>query len=263
LCGVRDIRRLGVLGLLGTAFAVGCGKKSPEPAPVVATRKDDALLGERFPGFRFAPTLDKHKPEGVIIKPLAEVGLPDARRMKAVVATYAASARPDLQIQLWTFDQQGEEDVLAPAGDPTPLLPLAVGQADADSLAELRRDLAAPRTVVGRPQGLAVDSAEAALHRLHDRAKVLADIEADPKARVDALAEFVSGLDDELWLSSKHIPRSIEVFHEGPWVVIGAPDGSKYRTRLRAKAGEGKPEFTLAFLRKRDGWVLQSFEQRR
>ena len=256
---MRDVRRLALVSLL----AFGCGNNDPQPAPVAETKKDDALLGEGFPGFRFAPTLEKHNPPGMVLKPVAEVGLPSARRMKAVVATHRQDRTPKLQIELWTFDQQGEEDVLAPAGDPAPLLPLTRGGGDKAGLEELRRDLAAPRTVVTRPQGLAVDSAEAALHRLHDRAKLLAEIDGDPKARVEALAEYISGLDDELWLSSKHIPRSIEVLHEGPWVLIGDPDGSKYRTRLRAKAGEGKPEFTLAFLRKRDGWVLQSFDQRR
>ena len=246
-------------------LAVGCGNKDPQPAPVTETetKKEDALLGEAFPGFRFAPTLEKHSPQGMVLKPVAEVGLPSARRMKAVVATHRPDRTPKLQIELWTFDQQGEEDVLAPAGDPSPLVPLSRGHADKAGLDELRRDLAAPRTVVTRPQGLAVDSAEAALHRLHDLAKLLANIDGDPKARVDALAEYISALDDDLWLSSKHVPRSIEIFHEGPWVLIGEPDGSKYRTRLRAKPGDGKPEFTLAFLRKRDGWVLQSFEQRR
>lgn len=250
--------------LVGLAISIGfaCGGRSEEPPP--PTKQDSPPEQERagFEGFRFTPTLEEHTPAGTTLATLAEISLPHAATMKAVIATHRADRKPVLAIEVWTFEQRTETE-LAPVGPPTPLMQLVGRPSETPELEALRREIAAPRVVVGRPSGFGVESAPKALERLHAQAKIVRDESASPRTRVDALAEVVRGLDDEQWLSQKRVPWLLDVLAEGPWIVVGSPEGTAHRIRLRAKPGEGKPEYSLAFLRKPDGWVLQTFEQRR
>jgi hypothetical protein len=251
-----------VVGLAISIAVFACGGGSSDPPPKV---RQDAPVAERsaiFTGFRFAPTLEKHAPAGTKLAPLAEISLPHEARMKALIATHRADRKPSLQIEVWTFEQRGEDDV-TPVGDPKPILQVEGRAADTPELEALRRDVAAPVSIVGRPQGLALQTATDALERLQDRAKIVRDEQQDAQTRLDALAEFVRGLDDDLWLSQKHVPWLLDLLATGPWMLVGQPDGSEHRTRMRAKPGEGMPEYSLAFLLKHGGWVLQEFEQRR
>jgi hypothetical protein len=250
--------------LVGLAISIGfaCGGGSDEAPPAAAAQAPAAEQSARFGGFRFTATLEKHTPAGTELATLAEVSLPHAATMKAIVAAHRMDREPPLQIEVWTFEQR-TEDELAPVGDPATLIRLEGRLPDPPDVEALRRELAAPTAVVGRARGLDVESATLALERLHAQAKIVSDIAAAPRKRVDALAEMVRGLEDEQWLSQERMPWLLDLLAQGPWVIVGQPDGTAHRMRMRAKPGEGKPEYSLAFLKKPDGWVLQQFEQRR
>jgi hypothetical protein len=248
------------VGLAISIAVVACGGADTPPP----TKEEPvAAQGESFSGFRFAPSFEKHAPQGTKLAALAEISLPHEGRMKAIVATHRDDRKPALQIDLWTFAQRGDEDV-EPIGDPKLLLQLdARGARGTPELEAVKRDLAAPVSVVARPQGLGLETAEKALERLHARARTIRDDTASGDARLDALEELMRGLDDDVWLSQSRVPWMIDTLAVGPWLLVGPAEGAPHRARLRARPGEGKPEYSLAFLRKRDGWVLQSFEQRR
>jgi hypothetical protein len=254
--------RHGIAGLAISIACFACGGGG-DPPPPTKQPPPAAKQEEAFAGFHFAPTFERHTPAGTKLTPLAEVSLPHAAKMKAVVATHREDRNPALQVELWTFEQRAEDNIVAPLEGPAPLLQLDARAPDSPELEALRRDLAAPRVVVGRPQGLDVGDALQALERMHQLAQSVRDEAAPPQERLDATAEFVRGLDDDLWLSQQRVPWLLDLLAEGPWTIVGDLDGTDRRTRMRAKPGEGKPEYSLAFLRKRDGWVLQEFEQRR
>jgi hypothetical protein len=252
--------RHGFIGLAISIAASSCGGGNADPPQPI--EQAPANVEQTSPGLRFVATVEKLAPAGTLLAVLAEVNVSHEGRMKAVVVTHRGDRKPELQIDLWTFAQR-KEDELEPLGNPQLVLGVAARAPETPELEALRRELSAPASMAARPQGLPLTTATDALERMQELAKIVRDDAADPRKRVDALAEFMRGLDDDIWLSQQRVPWMLDLFVEGPWIVIGQPDGSAHRTRMRAKPGEGKPEFSLAFLLKSGGWVLQEFEQRR
>ncbi len=226
---------------------------SPAPSkPVPQVAAEEIEVDARYEGFAFAPTLSRYRPADADLIPIAEMGDATQRSMKAVVAFQADGP---LQLALWRFELAGEKETLAPLGPPTPLLALEASQSsDADALDALRVQMAAPRSVVTRPQGFEVETPDAALAELHALALQIRGARTSRADRLAALARFARGLDDDLLFSSRGLQHAIEALLVPPQTTT-EPSTSKRRATLR------RPDGTrFAMFDKRDGWVLAEIE---
>lgn len=247
------LRAFVVVGLMGSLL--GCDGASrgapPEEQPLQNAPSKPLELDPRDQGFHFGPTFTVHRPPGSALIPLAEVGVADRRSMQAVVA-YADVQGP--AIGLWRFEMGGEKDTLQPSSSPVRLLAVRDGEAvDVEALNELRTQMGTGHAVVTHPQGLEKNTALDALDALHDAAQRVHDTDASAQQRVEALAQFVRGLDEDLLLSRSGLPKALSAM-QVPTRVPESPDPKQRRVTLL------RDGLQISMLRKSDGWVISAID---
>ena len=194
--------------------------------------------------------------EGAVVSPVLELSMGDRGRAQVVaVAQRSGSPEPPVTVEIWTFEQRGED--LAPVGEPTVLHELRAGEhapADRDErLAELRRDRAAPGTVVERPLGLQADDPSALFGQLVALAATTVDPAAAERARVDAAAILLRGIDDSLAFSGRLPALTVALASASPSAVGIAPLSDR---RVRVTSGTQ----TFEVWKAGSGWVLARWE---
>ena len=181
---------------------------------------------------------------------VAEAGDVATGTMTLVVALHDGT---NLSLAAWPFASTGEDDTLVPSGDPKPLLALTAEQTtDADTLNVFVRTREAGHGAASRPQGIDAADPAAALDTLHADALLALD-EAEPaQARVEALAGFTRGLDDDLLFSRRGLATTLAVLAtDGPAAITEAS-----ARRAMATWGDAK----VSLLRKGDGWTLDALQ---
>lgn len=182
------------------------------------------------------------------MEPIAEAGDATQGRLLIVVAHHDGTT---LSVDAWSFESKGDDETLIPKAAPAPLLALTAGDStDAEALDDFVRTRAAGHSAASRPQGIATDDAPAALEKLHALAVTTLDVAATPAARVEALAGFSRGLDDDLLFSRRGLSESLAAL---------AKDGSAAQTDGSARrASVTWGETTMSMLRKGDGWTVDA-----
>lgn len=238
--------------LVGLIHCTGCGPTA-EPKPLVEAKQPN--VQDQFSDFVFGPTMRGEAPEGLELRPVAEIGIAHERRMKAIVIAARGGQTPAVSVDVWAFTQTGKEDLLTADAPPSLLIDVTGKQkSDANELEKLRADLARPRAVTTIPQGIEATNATAALTSLHDAAAAALNEQADGSARASALVTAIRGLDTELWLSSR-LPKVLASLADSTFAVLSIEETSR---RATATARSGDESMTLEAVRKSDGWVLMT-----
>jgi hypothetical protein len=248
------IRGATVLALL--LAPTGCERSSgtdtaptPSSVPAASSKATD--------GWVFRPTFEQNLPPGVVGIPLLEAAMPDHAQVRIVAAT-ARADDPVLGIDVWTYDQLNPKEVLELVGAPEPVLRLDPAHASSPALPLLRRQLAAPGTRVVRPMGLVLEddsSLAAGVSMLQQAATTVRAPSADPRARAEALATLVRGLDDALVLELDAVGEIAHILGtQSAWEIDDEQVLSARRRLVHAHADTG--EYVMTWLKKPDGWVL-------
>jgi hypothetical protein len=250
--------------VIACVLACACNKSDPverardhgQPTPE-APGDPEPSSTDASPGaanWRFRETLDKSLPAGTTVEPIIEAAMPDAGQVRIVAATHRAEADLHLSIEVWTFDQSGPDGTLVLAGEPRPILRLLDEGGTPDELKTLRRELAAPGTTVVRPVGIAAPDAGALVRELADAARVVLDEDAEARARVDAVATLVRGVDDAIVLERDGLGDVIETLAAG---AVEVSDEAQASTRRRsASVTIGGRTWDVAMIKKGGGWVV-------
>lgn len=224
-------RRFRPLSLAALAL-VACSPPAPPSAQRPAAAPSSAAEEERATPWRTAEALAAALGPGVRAVPLLEVSDALHHSIHTAVAIARPGGAPGLQVELWRFTAPNPEDELRAIDEPQPLLRLRPGDPRAPALAQLRSVAAAPGNPMLRPRGLDCASPAALVARLADAAAIIVDESADAKARVDALAELIRGLDDALVLDRDATHEVIDAFAGGaPEISTQNPLGAR-RIRL-------------------------------
>jgi hypothetical protein len=234
----------------------GCERSSgtdtaPTPSSV------PTASSEATDGWFFRPTFEQNLPAGVVGVPLLEAAMPDHAQVR-IIAASARADDPVLGIDVWTYDQRNPKEVLELVGTPEPVLRLDPAHASSPALPLLRRQLAAPGTRVVRPMGLVLEegsSLAAGVNMLQQAATTVRSPGADPRARVEALATLVRGLDDALVLEIDAVGEIAHILAtESAWEIEDEQMLSTRRRLLRVRGDAG--EYVMTWIKKPDGWVL-------
>ncbi len=251
-------RRSCFLGLcLSACLALGSGAcpwpensdRGPNPAPKASPARPEAGA---FGPWKYEPTLRKHAPDGLYLEAVLELEEPNAGRVDILVAAGRADG-PTLE--LWRFVSSPSDGVLAPQGDPSPLLRTSSTMAPRPDVRTFRSRMAAPHNRVRRPLGLAA-SDQQLLGRLQELARVVRDQKAPSRDRAAALAQVTRGLDDTLLLDTD---RTFEVLD----FLVGLPPDATAKLESTARLSSGTlGGREIALMRKSQGWVLSGLSAR-
>lgn len=251
--------------LLGGLVACGGegtgGQDRPGPSTVGATAANTAPeatdeTASDATRWRFVPTLEQHLPPGAVGVPVLELSRPRQRTVTILAAVLRAGAE-HVELERWTFAQSpdGKELELVTGGEA--LVRLRPGPRSA-ALTELRRDVAAPNVVLTRPVGLAATDARAAIDALSKAFATLRDAKAEPRARVEATATVVRGLDDTVIFDRDAIWEVAELLDPAPaQIELEALSERRARAKLSHAAGT----VMLELQRKSDGWAIVALER--
>lgn len=205
--------------------------------------------------WRFVPTLEQHLPAGAVGVPVLELSRPRQRTVTILAAVLRAGAE-HVELERWTFAQSPDGQSLQLVTGGEALVRLRPGPRSA-ALTELRRDIAAPNVVLTRPVGLAAD-ARATLDALSKAFATLRDANAEPRARVEATATVVRGLDDTVIFDRDAVGEVAEVLDPAPAQL--ELDALSER-RARAKLSYAGGTVMLELQRKSDGWAIVAIER--
>jgi hypothetical protein len=249
--------------MLGGASTCERGNDVDRPGPTTAPEPKDAPAdqdaGSTKTAWRFVPTLEQHLPAGAVGEPVLELSQP--RQYQAVVlAAVLRAGAEHVEVERWTFVQNPDGQSLRLVEGGEPMLRLRPGTRS-PKLADLRRELAAPRGVVTRPLGLAEDP-RGLLDALATAFATLRDAKAEPRARVRAAATVVRGLDDTVVFERDAIWEVGEVLASAPAEVeVEVLAERRARARLPDPSVGGGGTVTLELQRKSDGWAIAALEQ--
>lgn len=236
------------------ACALGCGVGEPPAAAALPAKADPAAAPTEHAQspWRYLPTLRAAIPNDLTLQPILEVANPDQARLHIVAAVYRPGLTPALRVEQFAFTQHNETGALEPESDPVLVLRTERSQATPPAWEGLRRQVAAAQSQVTRPLGLPVADAAALLPALQSLAATARDPAATPRARVDALAELVRGLDDTLVFESNKLATTIDALATGTWAQ-GVPRAVSSR-----RHAIDLPDGSLGLSKKRAGWVLST-----
>lgn len=253
--------RRGRVHVLALATSVLLGSSSCGGEPTQATRPEGAQPSEAAASpeqaspWRFVPTLEQHLPAGAVAEPVLELSQPRQRAVVIVAAVLRAKAE-HVALERWTFTQSPDGQSLQLVEGGEALLRLRPGPRH-PQLGELRRELAAPRVVLTRPLGLPATDARALLEQLVTAFATLHDAKADPRARVQAAATVVRGLDDGVVFER-------DAIWEVAALLAPAPAGIEVEVlaerRARATLPHAGATATLELQRKSNGWAIAAVE---
>lgn len=259
-----DWRRLGVWSWLlavGTAAAVlpGCGdgatpSGSGAAGAVDGAPKPEPASSEPSP-WRFVPTLQQHLPQGAVAEPVLELSQPRQRSVVVLAAVLRAGSE-QVTLERWTFAQNPDGESLRLSEGGEALVRLQPGPRH-PKLADLRRDVAAPRVVLTRPLGLPAADAQAALDQLAAAVRTMHDAKAAPRARVEAAAVVVRGLDDTMVLERDAVWQLAALLDPTPSAMkVQAVSDRRARVVIERPGGPA----TLELQRKSGGWAVASVD---
>jgi hypothetical protein len=244
---------------LSVLAQAACGDRESRPAE---DGKPAAEEPEKAPGpvlrWRFLPTLKASLPSDVTAVPIMEVGLPHRGKVRIVAAAFRPGQAPSLRVELLDFDQNNERDRLELEGEPTTILRLEAGQARSKELLPLRRQMAAPQSKVYRPLGLDVAGPAELVAALAAAAATIRDETAEARARAQALADLVRGLDDSIVFERDELHAVLEELGKGPWT--SAEDAAISPRRHSVIATAHGRSLKLEIVRASGGWALVSME---
>ncbi len=204
--------------------------------------------------WRFRPSLEQSLPPGAVAEPVLELSEP--RQIRALVL--AAVLRPNaehVEIERYSFEQNPDGESLRLLQDGEAMLRLRPGGTRHPELAEIRRRLAAPRVVLTRPVGLDVAEPGDLIERVSTALATMQDTAKDPRARVEAAATAVRGIDDALLLEHDAMGELAALIVPMPASTAVTRDSERRATLLVAADGRS---MQLGAQRKSDGWVLVS-----
>lgn len=232
---------------------MGCAERK-EPAPAPVPEAAAATPAEDDAGWRYAKELATAS-EGVARSPVLELSMGDRGRALVLAAVQRpGSPLPAVTLEVWTFEQRGED--LAPVGDPRVAATLGLEREGAPDgkavLDELRRARAAPGTVVQRPSGLKVRSASEAFAAIVRDAKATVDPSATAQARVDAASSLLRGIDDGVAFAGRLGQLVTTLAAIDPAAATVDPQSER---RVRVTAGEQ----TFEVWKTGSGWTLARF----
>ncbi len=239
-------------------LALGCGGgevaktgDGPLPAPQVETPTSPA--DERSP-WRFRPTLDQHLPPDAVGQPVMELSEPRSGTAVIVAAVLRAGA-PHVEIERWTFKPNPDGQTLDLVEEGLPVLRLRPDATRHPELAELRRRLAAPRVVLTRPAGLDVPEPGDLVPRISTALTTMQDPQAQPRARVEAAATVIRGLDDAVVLEHDGVGELATLLVPTPRATAVEVHSKRRATVTVAAEGQST---RLGLQRKALGWVIAS-----
>lgn len=253
--GQNDARARGTR-LWAAIVLAGCGEPNDPPRQAEPSATAEDVGGRRTTPWRFVPTLDASLPAGAVGVPVIELSQPRQRTVVIVAAVLRAGAR-HVELERWGFSQGADGESLDLATPGEPMVRLRPGTRS-PKLADLRRELAAPRVVLTRPVGLApepralVEALAAALATMHDAS-------ASARARVEAAATVVRGLDDAVLLERDAAWEVAEVLAPTPLPALEVEVLADRRARVLLPHAGGTA--VLELQRKSDGWVIAGIER--
>lgn len=236
----------------------GCGDRSTsQPSREQVTQQASSPT---VPVFRYQRAFEEAAPEGLAAKPVIEVASGNRGRAWFVVAVHRAGEDPALRLELWTFSQRNQEQLLRPEGAPALFLTLGsdVPKAALDRVATLRKQMATPGTEVTRPRGLPAQGPTQALENLVEACKVVSRAAAKDGDRVDALATVIAGIDDRLILERLQLSTVVRELSTLPQTVY--QQQAKGTRRMVLEVGTGEAHRRHEWTRTRTGWVLTGYE---
>ncbi len=242
---------LALVLLTSTPIACGDGQTpaKPDPSPPVATPTEDDGP------WRFRPTLEQHLPEGAVAEPILELSLP---REYSVIVLAAVLRQGEDQpgLERWTFEQTAGEESLRLREGGERILRVQPGTRH-PKLGDLRRTLATPRAVMTRPVGLPGDDPAAVIDAVARAFAAMRDPKGEARARVEAAATAVRGLDDTVVFERDAIWQVADVLDPKP----SAPEvTTQSERRARATFEADGRTVTLELQRKTDGWAITSVD---
>jgi hypothetical protein len=246
-----------ILGVAACGREDGADQPVPTPEPKDAPADQDG--GSTKTAWRFVPTLEQHLPAGAVGEPVLELSQPRQYQAVVVAAVLRAGAE-HVELERWTFVQNPDGQSLRLVEGGEPLLRLRPGTRSPE-LADLRRELAAPRGVVTRPLGLG-DDPRGLLDALATAFATLRDAKAEPRARVSAAATVVRGLDDTIVFERDAIWEIAAILASAPAEVeVEVLAERRARVRLPDPSLGGGGTATLELQRKSDGWAIAALER--
>jgi hypothetical protein len=240
--------------LVGASIG-GCGRE-PEGAAKPEQAASEAAAPQAALPWRFVPTLELHLPAGAVAEPVLELSQP----RQYTVVILAAVLRPKaehVELERWTFTQNPDGQTLQLVEGGEALLRLRPGPRNPE-VADLRRALAAPRVVLTRPLGLPAAEPRALVEQLTAAFATLHDTSAEPRARVQAAATVVRGLDDTVVFDHDAIWELAEQLHPAPASIEVEVLSER---RARATVAHGPRTATLELQHKSDGWAVAAVER--
>jgi hypothetical protein len=174
-----------------------------------------------------------------------------------VLAAVLRAGAEHVELERWTFAQSPDGQSLQLVTGGEALLRLRPGTRHPE-LTELRRELAAPRVVLTRPLGLPAAEPRALLDQLASAFATLHDVKAEPRARVQAAATVVQGLDDAVAFDRDAIWEVAALLAPAP-AEIEVEVLAERRARARLPHAGGTA--TLELQRKSDGWAIAAVER--
>ncbi|MEM9461962.1 MAG: hypothetical protein AAGF11_47825 [Myxococcota bacterium] len=241
--------------LLLMSASPGCGR---DPAPDQPRASRSTPTPATTGPWRFVPTLEQHLPAGAVAEPILELSLPRVQTV-IVLAAVLRQGSPSVNIERWTFEQTPGEESLSLVEGGQALLRLRPGPRHQE-LAELRRQLATPRAVLTRPLGLG-DEPRATLDQLTAALSTLGDPASEGRARVQAAATVVRGLDDAVVLERDAIWELDDLLDPTPPVIEVAIEVSMLsERRARATLTRQGHTATLELQRKTEGWAVAAID---
>lgn len=241
---------LALVLLTSTPIACGDGQTPAKPDP---SPPPTATPAEQGP-WRFRPTLEQHLPNGAVAEPILELSLP--REYTVIVLAAVLRTGDEIGLERWTFEQTAGEESLRLREGGERVLRLQPGTRH-PQLGDLRRTLATPRAVLTRPIGLPGDDPNAVIDAVSAALTVMRDPKGDARARVEATATAVRGLDDAVVFERDAIWVLADVLVPKPSAIDVAIQSER---RARATFEADGRTVTLELQRKTDGWAIASVD---
>ena len=189
-------------------------------------------------------------------EPVLELSEPRQRTV-LVLAAVLRGGQEQVRIERWTYEQiPDQEDGLRVVDEGEVVLQLQPGPPHPE-LAELRRRVAAPGTVLTRPVGLEVRGPDKLIERLAAELAIVRNPSAEPRARARAAATVFRALDDTVAMRGNGIAELATVLVPAPARTAVSKD-SERRATVTFEAAE--QTVTLGLQRKADGWAIVSAE---
>ena len=210
-----------VLVGLGGVAPWGCRSTEPDPETHRRAAPPRPVAAERDVGpWRYLPTLQAAAPQGIAIEPILELdeSLHGRVHMLAVVARDKGPT-----LELWSFDQSNEANVLRPSGEPKVLFGLAPPAPDPATLEDFSRRMAAPgtelRRILGAEKGMEPTEALKSLVR---SAQVATNTGATAEHRARALAALFQPLQNSVLLRTRPVTALVDLL-AAETTTISAP----------------------------------------